>query len=357
MRNGKTNGAKCILLSCLPLMAYTAGADTIPHDDEISVLMGYIEPDEDRSSEYGSYVRATYGIRLNEYWWIEPNFSFGIIETDDTHFTDSYQQTLGVDLTYRFFGNADFSPFAVIGAGASRNDVARNTANEFGGYGNLGLGLLSSELADSGLRLRAEARYLYDTFDDGRHDFHIAAGITVPIGGTRTKVVERIEYVEKPVIVEKEVVVGASDSDGDGVVDGADKCPNTVAGLKVDGSGCVKTDEAQNLVLKGVTFEVNSNRLTANAKDILATTAEGLKGQESLKVEIAGHTDSVGSSEYNQELSRKRAEVVRDYLLDLGVGSDQLTARGYGESSPLRSNETPAGRERNRRVEVNVVSK
>ncbi len=356
MRNGKKNGLGRLLLGCLPLMACTAVADTIPHDDEISVLVGYIEPDDKRSSEYGSNVRATYGLRLNEYWWIEPNFSFGVIETDDTRFTDNYQQTLGVDLTYRFFGNADFSPFAIIGGGASRNDVARNQAREFGGYGNVGLGLLSSELADSGLRLRAEARYLYDTFDDGRQDFHIAAGITVPIGGTRTKVVERIEYVEKPVIVEKEVLVGPSDSDGDGVVDGVDKCPDTVAGLEVDGAGCVKTDEAQNVVLKGVTFEVNSDRLTANAKEILATTAEGLKGQGNLKVEIAGHTDSVGSAEYNQALSKKRAESVRDYLLNLGVAPDQLTARGYGESRPLRSNETPAGRERNRRVEINVVS-
>lgn len=356
MTKGKKLALNCMLMGVLPLSSVQTFADTIPHDDEISVMVGYIEPDEDRNSEYGSNVRATYGIRLNEYWWVEPNFSFGVIETDDSRFTDNYQQTLGVDLTYRFFGNADFSPFAVIGGGASRNDVARNRANEFGGYGNVGVGLLSSELADSGLRLRAEARYLYDTFDDGRHDFHIAAGITVPIGGTRTKVVERIEYVEKPVIVEKEVMVGPSDSDGDGVVDGVDKCPNTVTGLEVDGSGCVKTDEAQNLVLQGVSFEVNSDRLTANARDILATTAEGLKGQENLKVEIAGHTDSVGAAEYNQQLSQKRAEAVRDYLLELGVAPDQLTARGYGESRPLRSNETPSGRERNRRVEVNVVS-
>ena len=73
-------------------------------------------------------------------------------------------------------------------------------------------------------------------------------------------------------------------------------------------------------------------------------------------MELAGHTDSVGSEAYNQQLSQRRAESVRNYLLDLGVDPDQLTAVGYGESKPIRSNDTEEGRERNRRVEFNVVS-
>ena len=350
----------CVSRICLvvswSVVSAAVTAETLEHKREVSLLAGYISEDDDRDAEYGTSFRASYGIKLNQKWWLEPTFMSGVIETDDNVITDYYHQTLGVDAVRRFSVSQNFIPFALAGAGISRNDVIDNRDSEIGGYGNLGLGVLSSELTDFGLRLRAELRYQYDTFDDGLSDVHFNAGITVPIGAIRREVVERVEYVEKPVIVEKEVMVQQADSDGDGVVDGADECPNTLQGLEVDAVGCVKTDETQNLVLLGVSFETNSDRLTANAKDILATTAEGLKGQEDLNVEIAGHTDSVGDADYNQQLSLKRAQAVRNYLIELGVAPGQLEANGYGETSPIRSNETKEGRERNRRVEFNVIS-
>lgn len=336
--------------------AAVSQADSVQHETEISVLGAYVLPDDERTDEYGMALRATYGIRLDEYWWVEPTFFSAVMETGQTGQTDYYQQGLGVDVAYRFFGNARFTPFGVIGAGASRNDVADNPASELGGYANFGVGLLSSPLADSGLRLRVEARYLYDSFDNGQSDVQLAAGITVPIGATRRQIVEKVTYVEKPVVVEKTRMVEMPDSDNDGVVDGVDQCPNTLEGLTVDAVGCVKTDEKQSVILLGVTFEFNSNRLTANARDILARTADALKGQDDLNVELAGHTDSVGAAAYNLTLSQQRANAVRDYLIDLGVDPRRLVARGYGESKPIRSNDTEAGRERNRRVEFNVIS-
>lgn len=340
---------------CLVFAAAGLQADTIQHNSEFSLLGTYIVPDDERTDEYGTAVRATYGVRLDEYWWLEPTFFSGVIETGRTGVTDYYQQGLGVDLAYRLFGNSDITPFGLAGVGASRNDVANNTSNEIGGYANLGIGLLTGPVTDSGLRLRAEARYLYDTFDDGLSDFHLSLGVTVPIGATRRQIVEKVKYVEK--VVEKERVIEAADSDNDGVVDGVDQCPNTLEGLQVNAVGCVETDKEQSVVLQGVTFEFNSDRLTANARDILVKAADALKGQEDLQVELAGHTDSVGGADYNQKLSQKRAESVRNYLVDLGVASDRLEANGYGESKPVRSNDTEEGRERNRRVEFNVISK
>jgi outer membrane protein OmpA-like peptidoglycan-associated protein len=70
---------------------------------------------------------------------------------------------------------------------------------------------------------------------------------------------------------------------------------------------------------------------------------------------VEGHTDSVGSDAYNQRLSEQRAESVRDYLLSQGLKSDILTAKGFGETTPVASNDTAAGRQQNRRVEL-VVS-
>lgn len=330
-------------------------AETIQHETEISLLGTYIIPDDERTEDYGAAVRATYGARLDKYWWLEPTFFAGVIETGQSGVTDYYQQGVGVDVAYRLFGNARFTPFALAGAGVSRNDVANNPASEIGGYGNLGLGLLSSPLSDSGLRIRAEVRYLYDTYDDGNSDIHLSAGITVPIGATRRQVVETVKYIEKPVVIEKERVVELPDSDEDGVVDGIDQCPNTLIGLEVDAVGCVRTDQVQSVVLLGVTFEFGSDRLTANARDILSSTADALKGQPDLTVELAGHTDDRGSTQYNLQLSRQRAESVRDYLIDLGISPERLVARGYGESVPIRGNDTEEGRERNRRVSFNVI--
>lgn len=354
--NKKPRWQRTVFSLLLMGTAAGTGADTLEVRSDLSLMGVYIEPDSQRTDEYGTAFRISYGKRLGEYWWLEPTAFSGVFEAGRNGLTDYYQQGVGVDFAYRLPGDRTFTPFGLVGAGISRNDVANNSGSEFGGYGNLGIGVLSAPVTDSGLRLRAEVRYLYDSFDDGLSDVHLAAGITLPIGATRRQVVEKIQYIEKPVVVEKERLIGMADSDSDGVVDGVDQCPNTLEGLDVNAVGCVRTDEAQSVVLSGVSFEFNSDRLTANARNILTKTADALKGQADLRVELAGHTDSVGSAEYNLELSRERAEAVRNYLIDMGVSEDRLVARGYGEQKPIRSNATEEGRERNRRVEFNVVS-
>lgn len=71
-----------------------------------------------------------------------------------------------------------------------------------------------------------------------------------------------------------------------------------------------------------------------------------------LRIEVQGHTDSQGSDDYNLDLSQRRAETVVEYLSLFGVAEDRLTARGYGESEPVDTNDTEAGRVKNRRVEL-----
>ncbi len=75
-----------------------------------------------------------------------------------------------------------------------------------------------------------------------------------------------------------------------------------------------------------------------------------------MKIEIAGHTDSVGSEMYNLRLSEARANAVRDYLIQHGISPDRLIAKGYGESRPIAPNTTREGRAKNRRVEFTVIS-
>jgi outer membrane protein OmpA-like peptidoglycan-associated protein len=97
--------------------------------------------------------------------------------------------------------------------------------------------------------------------------------------------------------------------------------------------------------------------LTPEAMAILDKAVGLLDKQEKVVVEVAGHTDSVGTEEYNQKLSERRAIAVKDYLESKGITATRLSAVGYGEAQPVASNDTDAGRALNRRVELIVLSR
>lgn len=182
------------------------------------------------------------------------------------------------------------------------------------------------------------------------------------------------------------------DSDGDGVPDHKDTCPGTPAGVKVNPEGCPPDSDGDGipdyldkcpeapapgttdgcppevvepaapraaepaaprvLVLEGVNFDNDSAELRPESFAILDAAAATLKEWGEVKVEVAGHTDSVNTDAYNLALSQRRADTVRDYLIGRGIAADRLTAKGYGESSPVAEDDTAEGRFKNRRVEL-----
>jgi outer membrane protein OmpA-like peptidoglycan-associated protein len=105
------------------------------------------------------------------------------------------------------------------------------------------------------------------------------------------------------------------------------------------------------LILTGVQFEFNKADLTPEAKPILDGVAESLQDYPTVELEIDGHTDSIGTLEYNNDLSLKRAQTVKDYLVSKGVKENRLTVAGFGPSRPIASNDTPEGQAKNRRIE------
>lgn len=151
-----------------------------------------------------------------------------------------------------------------------------------------------------------------------------------------------------------------TDSDGDGVFDGADRCPNTSPGRQVDEIGCpilfaVEEGIERPLVLRGVTFATGSARLTPASYAILDEVAGSLLAHPDVSIEVAGHTDSTGPRQLNMNLSRARAEAVRNYLATRGVGAERMLANGYGPDQPVATNRTPQGRAQNRRVELRRI--
>ena len=148
------------------------------------------------------------------------------------------------------------------------------------------------------------------------------------------------------------------DDDGDGVNNCNDKCPGSQAGQAIGPDGC---PVPLTIDLKGVNFDFDKDTLRPDAVAILDEAISILGKYPELKVEVAGHTDSVGTDEYNQKLSERRATAVFDYLTGHGIEAGRLVGPvGYGESKPIAPNanedgsDNPEGRAKNRRTELNV---
>ncbi len=138
------------------------------------------------------------------------------------------------------------------------------------------------------------------------------------------------------------------DSDGDGVTDDKDQCPNTPKGATVDERGCWTYAAV-------VLFGFDKSKIKPEAQPMLDEAVAILKENPEINIEIDGHTDSTGPAAYNMTLSEERAKAVMKYLVDRGVNAERLTMKGFGLTKPAASNDTKAGRAKNRRVEFRPV--
>ncbi len=147
------------------------------------------------------------------------------------------------------------------------------------------------------------------------------------------------------------------DSDKDGLLDKDDDCPNT-PGPKTN-KGCPVIEQAVIEVLKtafdNLEFESAKDIIFETSKPSLNELAEVLKKKTTWKLEIAGHTDNVGDDNGNLVLSKKRAEALKAYLISQGVEEARLITKYFGETKPIATNDTPEGRQKNRRVEMKIV--
>jgi OOP family OmpA-OmpF porin len=109
------------------------------------------------------------------------------------------------------------------------------------------------------------------------------------------------------------------------------------------------------LVLKGTNFAFNSAELKPDAIAALGKTLESLKENPDLRITVNGYTDSIGPEAYNQQLSERRANSVKRFLVSEGIAADRIETQGFGESNPVADNDTDAGRAENRRVEVHKL--
>ncbi len=138
------------------------------------------------------------------------------------------------------------------------------------------------------------------------------------------------------------------DSDGDGVTDDKDQCPNTPMGATVDARGCWTYAAV-------VLFDFDSAEIKSEAYPMLNEASDILKKNSELNVAIDGHTDNIGPADYNMKLSERRANAAMEYFISKGVDAKRLTIKGFGITKPAANNDTEEGRAKNRRVELTPV--
>lgn len=152
------------------------------------------------------------------------------------------------------------------------------------------------------------------------------------------------------------------DQDGDKIIDKDDTCPlhpESYNGYQ-DTDGCPDTLPEKAKIydgrpLEGIFFETKSDKIKKNSTKVLDRVVEVLKEFKDLKIEISGHTDDVGSDDFNLDLSQRRADAVKKYLVDKGVEEGRITTIGYGKTKPIDPGTTSKARAKNRRIEFRVI--
>jgi OmpA-OmpF porin, OOP family len=146
------------------------------------------------------------------------------------------------------------------------------------------------------------------------------------------------------------------DTDGDGINDKEDKCP-TIAGV-ASNAGCpiIKKEivEKVNFAARNIFFGTGSDKVLAGSYAALDNVASILKADRTLKLAVEGHSDNTGIAEKNLALSQKRADAVKNFLVNKGIAAGRLEAKGFGQEKPIADNSTPGGRATNRRVELKL---
>ena len=344
------------------------------------VIGGYSFDDDenlDTSLLYGLRV----GYNLTKEWSLEGVVTFVDADGDDRLFSpqrgayknDAEMVGYRLEALYHFLPETDVALFVAAGVGgrhlnydygSTRDDVVLD-------YG-LGFKWFFAE----DWALRGDARHIFVT-DENDHNFEYTLGVSYFFGGEKPKaelpapppppkpapkpapeildsdgdgVPDHLDQCpDTPRGVQVDEVGCPIDSDGDGVPDYLDKCPDTPRELKVDKDGCpIKVTVNLNVL-----FDFDKADVKPRYHDEIKRLADYMIKYPWERGVLEGHTCSIGTEEYNQRLSQRRVDSIKAYLVEkFGVEADRLQAVGYGESRPIASNATEEGRQLNRRVQA-----
>lgn len=391
---------QCIALAgCLSASVATAAlANVRAGDFTVAPMIGYHGFDGALELKNSEAYGLALGYNLTKNWALELDARFAPTEADVTGGPDVDVWVGTINALYHFYPNKSLVPYLAFGVGGMQYDVD-GVGKDEDFVANWGGGFKDA-IADN-VDLRLDLRHLLDfrvdndfqTDDDNtiRHQFSAMFSLNVHFGGSSPAPAKAVPAVAPAASMSVPAAPPAAasaalDSDGDSVLDPADKCPGTPAGARVDAAGCpadtdgdgvadyldacVDTPKGARVDAQGCPFVIkpvetlNLHLLFATNKDQITPfhyreldrAAAFIREYPDHDVVVEGHTDSTGSDEFNKELSRRRAENVARALVEkYGVPAARISAKGFGEEQPVAANDTAGGREQNRRVVINIM--
>lgn len=350
------------LLLSAAILPSSASAEIKAGSVEISPFIGYNIFESRQNLEDMPVFGGRIGYNFTERFGIEAvgEFIRSNVDNKQLRFTQEGQFTspkdqvditmYHIDLIYHFMPSARFNPFIAAGYGAAHYSPKIN--NENMSVVNFGAG--AKYWLNENIALRLDLRDSM-IFDDQIHNLQATMGVVFAFGGTKK--------------TEPTAVVSVKDSDGDGVEDGRDQCPDTPRGVTVDMEGCPivaekvvilvsepKVEEKIKEKVKAATvapkviilafedvhFGFDQSDLKPEAQAVLKRNIQLLKENPKAKIRVAGYTSASGTKEYNQKLSERRAEAVKSYLISEGIiKPERLSTIGFGETYPATVEAAP----------------
>jgi OOP family OmpA-OmpF porin len=354
-------------LALATALAFGTGMTTATASDEvwIGVFAEYYDADEDKfnfpvDDESGLGAGIELGMRFSEYWG--GRIEFSRINLDSFPGQEEIDgERIGIDaLFYPWRSNT------YIFAGLKEEKLDQRY-----GLGNLGLGHHWN--INEKWRVITEVAAYHD-FGQSHKDYSAKLGVAYVFGGPSYTAKAPADSDGDGVPNSRDACpntpkgqrVDASgcapkvaeplDSDNDGIPDAQDNCPNTPMSDKVDAKGCSVYVESRESVDLAVLFANNSSEIRNPRHGDIVRFAEFMKRHPSANAEIEGHTSAPGQASYNQSLSEKRAKAVRQLLIDdYGIAASRLTAVGYGETQLLDTSNTAQAHAKNRRITASIA--
>ena len=385
------------------------------YEYEITPVIGYTFNDSylplDNYPIYGAEMQ--FNIQNNffvpeiAFYFERGNYDYQNSDEPDIYTQTRNIYTISLNAVHEFERSDAFLPFFKVGLSDRILSVADENRLCHSGFLNLGLG--AKVYLTENIALKIESLYMVN-YNNKKFNQHVSliGGLNIAFGETQyypdfekskpVKVVRkratvqhnRTRYMEEPINIEptesstlKKLDFSTHvplDDDHDGVSNSVDDCLNTPAYTKVNAFGCrvvenvleeqfeetIEEDIQPRVCLDtiykkiadlNIKFLYKSFHLTPHSKDELSILISFLKENQDYDLKVIGYTDNIASKAYNQRLSQKRAQSIKNYLSSSGIATYRITALGLGEKYPIATNNTKAGRAKNRRTEIILLKK
>ncbi|MBU2893670.1 OmpA family protein [Colwellia sp. D2M02] len=321
------------------LISSPLAAETIDKTWEVGVFGDYVKSSTNKENRpEWDHIEAGKGLGIdlqkiiNDQWNARIELARDRYETENGNNTD-YGTRFGLDAIYKV---GDTGLYFLAGVKRFNNVNSYNAINAGAGY--------NFDISER-FSLFSEA-VVYRDINNGYTDQGFKLGVKYAFGDVKAAPVVRKETTPTAII---------GDGDNDGVNDNNDKCKNTSANVKVDSLGCALYAEETVEVNLNVTFENNSAQLKAEMTNDIQRLADFMKAYPNTSVVIEGHSSAIGEAQYNLNLSQKRANVVKEALInDFSIDATRLTAKGFGETQLISTGNSRADHSANRRVVAKI---